>query len=49
MKKFDPNVQGSYEQVKKAMACQSVEELLKLAKDEGYGRGGEVFRPAFRD
>ena len=36
MKKFDPNVQGTPEQIQKAMACESAEELLKLAHDEGF-------------
>ena len=36
MKKFDPNVQGTPEQLQKAMACESAEELLKLAHDEGF-------------
>ena len=36
MKKFDPSVQGTPEQVKKAMACESAEELQKLATEEGY-------------
>ena len=36
MKKFDPNVQGTPEQSQKAMACESAEELLKLAHDEGF-------------
>ena len=36
MKKFDPNVQGNPEQLQKAMACESAEELLKLAHDEGF-------------
>lgn len=36
MKKFDPSVQGTPEQVEKAMACQSAEELQKLATEEGF-------------
>ena len=36
MKKFDPSAQGTTEQMKKAMACESAEELLKLATEEGY-------------
>ena len=36
MKKFDPSAQGAPEQMKKAMACESAEELLKLATEEGY-------------
>ena len=36
MKKFDPNVQGTREQMEKALACQNTEELMQLAKDEGF-------------
>ncbi|MBO6204950.1 MAG: hypothetical protein J6O13_15625 [Selenomonas sp.] len=36
MKKFDANAQGTYEQMKKAMVCESAEELLQLAAEEGY-------------